>query len=76
MKINILKDTFQKNSVFNYTDELNKNNKISFLDVLIDTNNNNFTTSTYKNPTNNSCILKFKSECIYIYINTHNIFQV
>ena len=50
-KINILQDTFQKNSVLNFTYELNKNNKISFLDVLIDNNNgNNFTTSTYKNP--------------------------
>ena len=48
-EINILQDTFQNNSVLNFTHELNKNNKISFLDVLIDTNNNNnFTTSTYK----------------------------
>ena len=45
-EINILQDTFQNNSVLNFTHELNKNNKISFLDVLIDTNNNNnFTTS-------------------------------
>ena len=28
-KINILQDTFQKNSVLNFTHELNKNNKIS-----------------------------------------------
>ena len=43
--------TFQNNSVLNLTHELNKNNKISFSDVLIDTNNkNNFTTSTYKKP--------------------------
>ena len=64
-KTNILQDTFQKNSVLNFTHELNKNNKISILDVLIDTNNNNnFTTSTYKKPSsNNSCTLKFKSEC-------------
>ena len=50
-EINILQDTFQKNSVLNFTHELNKINKISFLDVLIDTNNNNnnFTISTYKN---------------------------
>ena len=53
-EINILQDTFQKNSLLNFTHEQNKNNKISFLDVLIDTNNNNnnnnnnFTTSTYK----------------------------
>ena len=65
-EINILHDTFQKNSVLNFTHELNKNNKISFLDVLIDTNNNyNFTTSTYKKipSSNNSCTLNFKSEC-------------
>ena len=37
-----------KNLVLNFTHELKKN-KITFLDVLIDTNNNNnFTTSTYK----------------------------
>ena len=39
----------KQNSVLYFTHELNKNNKISFLDVPIDTNNNNnFTTSTYK----------------------------
>ena len=48
-EINIQQDTFQKNSVFNFTHELNKNNNISFLHVLIDTYNNyNFTTPTYK----------------------------
>ena len=50
-KISILQDTFWKNSVLNFIQGLNKNNKISFLDFLIDTNNNNnFTTSTYKKP--------------------------
>ena len=67
-EINILQDTFQKNSVLNFTHELNKSNKISFLDVFIDTNNNNFTTSTYKKPSNNnSCPLNFKSECLFRY---------
>ena len=68
-EINILQDIFQKSSVLNFTHELNKNNKISFLDVLIDTNkNNNFTTSTYKKPSsNNSCTLNFKSECPFRY---------
>ena len=68
-KINILQDTFQKNSVLNFTHEQNKNNKISFLDVLIDTNNNNnFTTSTFQKPSNNnSCTLNFKSECLFRY---------
>ena len=70
-EINILQDTFKKNSVLNFTHKLNKNNKISILDVLIDTNNNNnnnFTTSTYKNPTyDNSCTLNFKSDCPFWY---------
>ena len=49
--INIRQDTFPKNSVLIFTHELNKNNEISFLDVLIATNNNNnLTTSTYKTP--------------------------
>ena len=53
-EINILQDTFQKNSVLNFTHEQNnltKTKKKSFLNVLIDTNNNNnnnFTTSTEK----------------------------
>ena len=34
--INILQDPFPKNSVLNFTHELNKNNKMSFSDVLID----------------------------------------
>ena len=68
-KINIQQDTFQNNSVLNFTHELNKYNKISFLEVLIDTNNNNnFTTSTYKKPSsNNSWTLNFKSECPFRY---------
>ena len=39
-----------KNLVLNSTHELNKNNKMSFFDVPIKTNNNNncFTTSSYK----------------------------
>ena len=46
----MLQDIFPQNSVLNFTQELNKN--IFFLNVLIDTNNNdnNFTTSTNKNP--------------------------
>ena len=50
-EIDILQDTLQKNSVLIFTHELNKNIRISFLDILIITknNNDNFTTSTYKN---------------------------
>ena len=67
-EITKLQKEFQKNSVLNFTIELNKNNRIPFLDVLIDTNNNKFTTSTYKKPVNkNSSTLNFQSECPYRY---------
>ena len=57
-----------KNSILNFTHELNKNNKNSFLDALIDTDNHKFTTSTYKKTSsNNSCTLNFKSECPFRY---------
>ena len=63
----LTKSTYYKipSKTIQFTHELNKNNKISFLDVLIDTNNNNnFTTSTDKKPScNHSCTLNFKSEC-------------
>ena len=49
-EINILQDTFQKNSGLNFTHELNKNNKISFFDILIDTNNNKSLPLLTKNP--------------------------
>ena len=44
-EIKKLQEIFQNNSVCKFTYELN--NKIPFLDELIDTNNNNFYTSTY-----------------------------
>ena len=48
-EINTIQETFQNNSVLNFTQEININNKIPFLVVLIDTNNNDwFITSTYK----------------------------
>ena len=35
-EINIIQENFQNNSVLNFTKEININNKIPFLDVLID----------------------------------------
>ena len=50
-EIIVLQDNLKKKSVLNFSHEVNKENKISSLDVLIDTNNNiNFTTFTYKKP--------------------------
>ena len=36
-EINTIQETFQNNAVLNFTQEININNKISFLSVLIDT---------------------------------------
>ena len=68
-EINTIQDTFQNNSVLNFTQEININNKIPFLGVLIDTSNNDrFITFTYKKPTNiNPCTLNFQSECSFRY---------
>ena len=60
-KINKLKQTLEKL----HTTKRCINKKYSFLDVLTDsTNNNEFTTSPYKTPTNdNSTLLNYHSEC-------------
>ena len=65
---------FPKNSVLNFIHELNENNKLSFLNVPIDTNNNsNFTNSTYKKTSNkNSCTMNFKSGYPFRYIKKSN----
>ena len=48
-EINTIQETFQNNSVLNFTQEININNKIPFLGVLIDTSNiDRFITFTYK----------------------------
>ena len=65
-KINKLKQALEKNSVLNFTTELNINKKkIPFLNVLTDSNNNNkLTTSPYKKPTSyNSTLFNYHSEC-------------
>ena len=71
-EISTIQETFQNNSVFKFTQEINIINKIPFLDVLIDTNNNDqLLTSTYKKPPNiYLCTLNFQSECTSRYERT------
>ena len=66
----ILADNIEeiKKSQQTFTYVRNINNRIPFLGVLIDENNDNFNTSLYKKHTsNNSCILNYKSECPHHY---------
>lgn len=63
-ELTFLQKAFKNNSVLNFTHELTKDNNIPFLDVLIDTSNDTFTTSVYKKPTSdNNCTLNYLSEC-------------
>ena len=71
-EINTIQETFQNNSVLNFTKGINIKNKIPFFGILIDTSNIDwFTTSTYKKPTNiNPCTLNFWCECPFHYKRT------
>ena len=56
--------SFQNISVINFIDELNINNKLTCIDVLIDTNNVFVAFPCKKKPTSNkSCTLNYKSQC-------------
>ena len=58
-----LKQLFEANSVLNFTYELNIDNKLPFLDVLIDATDNQFKTKVYQKPTSQGNCLNGKSEC-------------
>ena len=47
-----IRSEFENNSVLKFTYETSINNKIPFLDTLIDTSNNTFKTTVYHKPTN------------------------
>ena len=62
-----LKDEFESKSVLKFTYELSVHNKLPFLDVLVNTNNNEFHTTVYRKETNMGFCLNAKSECINKY---------
>lgn len=57
-----IKTKFQDNSVLNFTHEIGFN-KLPFLDVLIEFNNDNINTSVYTKITNTGELLNYNSEC-------------
>ena len=69
-KLIALKQLFQSNSALNFTYELNVNNKLPFLDILVDTNNNTFHTTVYHKPTDHGKCLNANSECVSKYKNS------
>ena len=58
-----IKHLFEQNSVLKFTHELSSNNKLLFLDTLIDISNNTFHTSVYHEPTDGGQCLNAESEC-------------
>ena len=59
-----IKSKFENYSVLKFTTELNINNKLSFMDVLIDNNSKDLQTSVYRKHTNIGICLNGKSDCI------------
>lgn len=57
-----IKQKFIESSVLKFTHEIG-NNKLAFLDVLIENDNNNIRTSVYTKATSAGQLLNFKSEC-------------
>ena len=58
-----LKNQFQNNSKLNFTYELSVNNKLPFLDVLVEPHEDTFNTQVYHKPTDNGNCMNGDSEC-------------
>ena len=65
-----LKEQFQNNSVLNFTFEASINNKLPFLDVMVDSSNSKFHTTVYHKPTSHGICLNANSECAERYKNS------
>ena len=65
-----LKHYFQENSILNFTYELNVDNKLPFLDVLVESKLNGFETKVYHKPTSFGTCLNANSECPDRYKNS------
>ena len=57
-----LKEKFENITVLKFTYEINLNNKLPFLDVLLNNNNNIMKTTIYKKETNKNQCLNYNSE--------------
>ena len=62
-----LRERFQNNSVLKFTYELSVQNKLPFLDVLVEPKNKRFHTTVYHKPTNHGVCLNAHSECVERY---------
>ena len=76
-KLEEIKLAFTANSDLNFTTENSTNNRLAFLDTLIDNSQNTFSTTVYHKPTdlgqclnaNSDCTDKYKNSVIKNYLN-------
>ena len=61
--LNKLKTKFEENSILKFTIEKSTENKLPFLDVLVENCNNYFHTQVYHKPTDKGQCLNADSEC-------------
>ena len=59
-----LKELFQNNSKLNFTFELPSQNRLPFLDILVEQQENKFNTKVYHKPTDKGHCLNGDSECV------------
>ena len=62
-ELNKLVDEFHRRSCLNFTTELGQNRKINFLDVSINGETGNVTTTVFRKPTSSGLYLNARSEC-------------
>ena len=62
-----IKKSFEKHSVLKFTYELDTNKKLPFLDVLVESTNDNFKSTVYHKPSNPGYCLNADSECVERY---------
>ena len=61
--LNVLQRRLAQESCLNFTTELNVGNKLPFLDLLIDSNGNQFHTDVYVKPTNQGRCMNASGDC-------------
>ena len=65
-----LKREYESNSALSFTYELNVNNKLPFLDVMVETTEDGFYTTVYHKPTSYGKCLNADGECTERYKNS------
>ena len=61
--LNKIKDDMERQSVLNFTYELNVNGKLPFLDILVEESQQEYKTKVYRKPTDFGACINFEGQC-------------